>query len=381
MAVVTRDRVVHLFDENGERRDKFSTKPANKEAGPKDYAVWGLAFSPDSGKLAVAQSDNIVFVYKLGLEWGDKKSICNKFVQASPVTCVCWPSDRPNEVVFGLAEGKVKIGQLRSNKAATLYGNESYVVSLAQNVEGTAIISGHVDGSIIRYFFQDERGTGPTQQKLFQHSSVPTALAWGKSIVAAGADQRVVFYDSEGGQCGQFDYDGKEDVKEFSVACSNPTGECVVLGNFNSFYVFNYSAKKNAWEQVGVKHINSYYTVSALAFKSDGSRLVVGNLCGAVDTFDACIRRYRYANAFELTYVALSQVIVKRLATGSRVVVKSSYNCEITNINIYNVPPPPPSFAQCSLVHKLCVPSALCKGALLGCSHGLDSSPWRSRFV
>ena len=30
MAVVTVDRVVHLFDENGDRQDKFSTKPADK---------------------------------------------------------------------------------------------------------------------------------------------------------------------------------------------------------------------------------------------------------------------------------------------------------------------------------------------------------------
>jgi len=41
--------------------------------------VRAIAFSPDSQKLAIAQSDNIVFIYKLGSEWGDKKSICNKF--------------------------------------------------------------------------------------------------------------------------------------------------------------------------------------------------------------------------------------------------------------------------------------------------------------
>ena len=103
-----------------------------------------MAFSPDSGKLAVAQSDNIVFVYKLGVDWHDKKvqvsillslyanmrisiilsnpiihpvtydcvslphasivfgtrlsllfdhqSICNKFQQNSAVTCLTWPS-------------------------------------------------------------------------------------------------------------------------------------------------------------------------------------------------------------------------------------------------------------------------------------------------
>lgn len=63
------DRVVSLYDENGEKRDKFSTKPAEK--GTKNYVVRGLCFSPDSTRLAVAQSDGIVFVYKLGLEWGE----------------------------------------------------------------------------------------------------------------------------------------------------------------------------------------------------------------------------------------------------------------------------------------------------------------------
>ena len=29
----------------------------------------GLAFSPDSTKIALGQTDNIVFVYKIGEEW------------------------------------------------------------------------------------------------------------------------------------------------------------------------------------------------------------------------------------------------------------------------------------------------------------------------
>jgi intraflagellar transport protein 172 len=62
LAIVTTDRVVHLCDDLGERRDKFSTKPADPK-GAKTYVVRGMAWSPDSSKLAVAQSDNIVFVY------------------------------------------------------------------------------------------------------------------------------------------------------------------------------------------------------------------------------------------------------------------------------------------------------------------------------
>ena len=58
LAVVGVDKIVQLFDENGERRDRFSTKPADKSQ--KTYVVKGIAFAPDSTKLAIAQSDNIV---------------------------------------------------------------------------------------------------------------------------------------------------------------------------------------------------------------------------------------------------------------------------------------------------------------------------------
>jgi len=60
MGVATADRFVHLFDERGELKDKFPTKPAEK--GQKSYVVRGLAFSDKGDKLAIAQSDNIVFV-------------------------------------------------------------------------------------------------------------------------------------------------------------------------------------------------------------------------------------------------------------------------------------------------------------------------------
>ena len=81
-----------MYDETGQKRDKFSIRPKDKDN--KSYIVRALAFSPDSMKLAVAQSDNIVFVYRLGSEWGDKKAICNKFEFNSSVTCMVWPTDR-----------------------------------------------------------------------------------------------------------------------------------------------------------------------------------------------------------------------------------------------------------------------------------------------
>lgn len=52
-----------MFDEHGDKKDKFKTKAADPNSTAA-YLVRGLAFSPDSTKLAVAQSDNIVFVYR-----------------------------------------------------------------------------------------------------------------------------------------------------------------------------------------------------------------------------------------------------------------------------------------------------------------------------
>jgi len=37
--------------------------------GKKSYMVKGLAFSPDSTKIAIGQTDDIVFVYKIGEDW------------------------------------------------------------------------------------------------------------------------------------------------------------------------------------------------------------------------------------------------------------------------------------------------------------------------
>ena len=60
-----------------------------------------------------------MFVYKIGEEWGEKKVICNKFIQTSAVTCLVWPAHGP--IVVGLADGKVRSCQAKNNKASTLY--------------------------------------------------------------------------------------------------------------------------------------------------------------------------------------------------------------------------------------------------------------------
>ncbi len=93
--------------------------------------IRGLAFNADATKLAVAQSDGLVGVFKLGSDWREKKAIVNKFTTAAagggsssggggsggvgghivvPVTALCWPGVTPDQLVFGAADGKVCVG-------------------------------------------------------------------------------------------------------------------------------------------------------------------------------------------------------------------------------------------------------------------------------
>uniref|UniRef100_A0A3Q3IYM6 Intraflagellar transport protein 172 homolog n=1 Tax=Monopterus albus TaxID=43700 RepID=A0A3Q3IYM6_MONAL len=324
-AVCTVDSVVLLYDEHGERRDKFSTKPLDSKYGKQSYVVNGMAFSPDSTKIAIGQSDNIIFVYRIGEDWGDKKAICNKFVQTV---------SKHEQTLRSRSKRHIRLANTQTNKSSTIYGTESCVVSLASNVSTKGILSGHADGTVVRYFFDDE-GSGESQGKLLTHPCPPYALAWGaNSIMVGGCDKKVVAYSREGHILQTFDYSRDRMEREFTVAATGPSGQSVVFGSFDRLRVFNWAPSRNMWDEAKPKEILNLYTITSLAWKKDGSRLCAGTLCGGVELFDCCLRRAIYKNKFEMTYVGLSQVIVRSLATGTRVVLKSYYGYEIEEVKI-----------------------------------------------
>lgn len=55
---------------------------------------------------------------------------------------------------------------------------------------------------------------------------------------------------------GLFDYSADESAHEFTSAAANPAGDCAVVGSFNKFHIFCYSARRGAWEEVGVKTVS-----------------------------------------------------------------------------------------------------------------------------
>ena len=70
-------------------------------------------------------------------------------------------------------------------------------------------------------------------------------------------------------------------MQEFTAAAFNPSGETVVVGSFNRFRTFTLNQHDGSWEDTGAKQIDNLYTITALSWKCDGSRLTCGSLCGS----------------------------------------------------------------------------------------------------
>lgn len=282
--------------------------------------------------MAIAQSDNIVFVYKIGLEWGEKKSICNKFLHSCSITSLVWPSKKNNDIYYGLAEGVVKHASIKTHKHTTLYSNNSYVTAMSVNPQCSAFVSAHLDGSLYVYYMDQ-----PDSARLIaRHSSVPFALCWGSSIVVAGNDSLISFYDENGSEESSIDMSNSSTpCKEFTVAACNLTGDSVILGNFNALYTFIRNKDTLVWENKGTTEVENMYSVTAMSWKPDGDKLAVGSLCGLVDLYDICVKRTLYKGGFELTYVSHSQVIVRQIESNLRIVIRSQYGREILKTNIY----------------------------------------------
>ena len=320
LAIATADLVISIYDDRGEQVDKFNTKPNNK--GPKNYVVTGIKYAPEKAqyKLAVAQSDSIVFVYKWSLGskadtpdkscvWDGKKSICNKFSESSSVMTLVWPNNHPNDLAYGLVDGKVKLGQLNANKSQTIYRADSPTVSMTSHPNGSSILSAHVDGSIYKFTFRKTESQGSSCIKIIQQSYPAYAMSWGRSICASG-ENMITFYDGEGNEERSFNYDG-DDQKDFNVASFNKSGDTVVVGNFDRFITFSSKIDNFIWEEMSPTLIKNMYSVTAMSWKSNGSCIALGTMCGLVEVYKACLRRYTH-HGVEITHVSAQQIQVKQ---------------------------------------------------------------------
>ena len=309
-AVSTFDHVVLLFDNENQRRDKFTARSA--DAG--NFSVTGTAFSPDGGKIALAQTDKILFVYNVGISWGEKKSISNKFPQSSPVTCVTWPITQGP--VFGLADGRVRLGHVKTNKSTNLHVHESCVIAVCSNPDGSAVAAAHADGQIFKINFD-----GAVIRLCKNPNFSIVAISWtAVGILAACADGFFRAWNSEGAELISFDC--KTGLTSIAAA-----GNFACVGCSEGFFTFTW--KNGAWE-FGVKTEIDNFQVTALCCNPEGSRIAVGGLRGGVVIFENSIRKSRAGN-FEISYnSSIAQITSRDYA----MTVKSEIST-FTKVNVY----------------------------------------------
>lgn len=113
------------------------------------------------------------------------------------------------------------------------------------------------------------------QGKILTHSCSPYGLVWAHhSIIVAGCDKRIVVYGKDMRVAQQFDYSRDVSEHEFTTAVASPSGQSAVVGSYDRLRILNWNPRKSVWEEVKSKEIPNLYTISALAWKRDGSTLV-----------------------------------------------------------------------------------------------------------
>lgn len=323
---------ISLYDETCKKREMFSTKAANKNS--KSYIVKEIAFSPDSTKLAVCQTDCIIFVYNLGRNWGDKKVICNKFEQNFPVTAMIWPNKKVNELFFGVADGKIKKAILKNNTAQALYSTGSFVIAMSYNFENTCIISSHMDNSVFLYNIEKN-----SSNKICSTPTISYCLSFlnHNNTFLSSSLEKKIFIHNENGEINQtFDYSKDPSIKDFSISKINTNYDLIAVGNYNKLFIYGYNNKQNKWEESCVVEIQNYFSFTALCWKQDFGILLTGSLCGSLDMFESCLKKNIINDKYEITYISLQQITVKDIEKERRINIKTNLAPEILKVEIKN---------------------------------------------
>ncbi|CAB3251420.1 unnamed protein product [Arctia plantaginis] len=298
-AVATCERLVLLFDSEGTRRDKFSTKPADPAAGKKSYVITSISFSDNSELLGVAQSDNMVFVYRVGADWTGKKVICNKFPLTGAPTALL-PAD--NGFSTGTSDGKIRTLDCKSNKSSSLWTAGACCVSLARGAEGT-LASGHVDGTLYL-----------NGRLLLRYALPPTALVLQTPYLIVGScDGRVAVYEAQrGALLRSLEPQLPPDRRDLISAVPSPSGQTVAFGVFDGCLVGD--VKESGVIELSMLNIPNLYAARALAWSGDGTKLAIASQAGAVIQLEAVLRRWVWRDTVEVQHVSPRQLVLSRLA-------------------------------------------------------------------
>ncbi|OHT11766.1 selective LIM binding factor [Tritrichomonas foetus] len=327
IAVATADHCVTLIKSSNNETTRFPIK-ARDENASRIFTITGLAWAPDSCRFAVSQSDMAVAVYDVGPANATdaRKKITLRFSHKSPVLCVAWPVTSSTDFVYGMGDGAVMCGLTKMKKSEELYRHGCAPVSITTTPRMNSVAVGHLDGNVFVVNLD-------TRSRLIalQTAVPPMALAWGTHICAAGADLQISFADSNGGSNSHVDFSNQADLRSFTAASFDPSGQTAIVAARNSLLTFTYSPRLQSWQQQARLVFDGLYSVPSISWSPDGSKIAVGSVTGGLYIVTASIGSFRYKNLFEVVHVTGSQIRVVDLQSHNELSIRSDFRILTTN--------------------------------------------------
>ena len=332
LAVVTADHSVTFFTLSNGETSKISIKGRDSDA-KRNFTITDFDWAPDSQRFVVSQTDLTVAVYDIGPAnaSGYKKKIAMRTVPKSAPLCVKWPRTSQNDFVYGLLDGAVFFGFTKMKKAEEIYRHSSpaALISNPTSKHTNSCVVAHMDGNIFVVNLDNNART-----VAYKSNGMPLALAWGSQILTAGSDLLIHFANPNGDSLSNVDFSNQKELRSFSSATFDPSGQTAIVGAKDALFTFNYSQRVQSWTQSAKVQFDGVYSIPSLSWSSDGSRIAVASVTGSVLLLSCSLGSYKYKNLFEVINVTGSQLKIVDLSTKKEVNMKSDYR--IINTNFQN---------------------------------------------
>lgn len=311
IAIALNDRVKIIDSSSHHLLDRLATKS--------DY-ITCISFQPEASnescKLAVGHADGNLLSFKFALRnandslfRNNKKTLVNKFEETSPIFQIIW--NTPTEIIYGLKSGVLKVGNLRSNVAQTLYSVDSQLVGLSMSKN--YLISAHSNGEIQKYSF----GTilqEPSVSKHLQLQAKILCVEAAESLAIGLCDEKcgLRFFDDEG-EMEVVDVNKSTETNQTITAISkSPNGKTIAVGYYDRFHLYHRNNANNSWTNSKIVKVENMMAVSSFGWNPSGSQLLVGSSSGLLNVYSTKKRSYNLHDEFQITHVSLTDVVIKR---------------------------------------------------------------------
>lgn len=375
------------------KRDKFPLKPCDKTYSRLSFTLKGLEFSPDGTRIAVGQTDCIIYIYRLPNPQpsmvssknptSGKPTITGKFMCSSPITCLVWIEWG---IVFGTQDGKVKLISTpkasnppdnqtfssASTKVIGLYSSPTNSMPISLSYKSPHLAVGFTDGSVIistvsiepsNSVIETSRSESPTslvvsrrgssQQQTSQvvsveHSCPPVCLTMMPSniLCCAGADGRLAMHSirlersspSSSSRLQQSltaariqNIELKESVESMDYSALN---EILALATSRRIMFIKYDKESAQWQQQPsfIELRNQLIVISSLVWSKDGAQLIAGTSGGSVELFKCSWNKQSISEELDICHIAKNRIRITDRARNLLATYKTQYDIKQINL-------------------------------------------------